>query len=690
MSSAPLRHEACRRRALSCLLLSWLLAVATAAAAVDPPIIDAPEVAISATRTERSVLDLPGNVTVIDALAIQRSGARTVPDVLRREAGLYVVNTTGNPEGFTVEARGFNNGGGNGCSTLVLVDGRRINENDTGCPDWSYVALEEIERIEVVRGPASVAYGDNAAAGVIHIFTFRPREDGARGAGQLTTGSWGGQSGAARLSGRAGGVMAKAFTGHSDTHGYRDRSGFESDAERLGLGLDLSETGEFWLDGGYDSNLRKRPGTLTEAQVDADRRQANPESFGDFDRERARFVVGSLRLRPAEDVAIRILPYARRRSADARLSGDDGAGGTFDFLTDTDATQSALDAQVEVGFDAFGQRHTFLAGGELRREDTDIQNVFESILFGDTFTDLQLRRETWGAFLQQEVTVREDLFLVLGLRRDGIGYTGSGVFQDAFGLVGVDVDEEHRLWSSTAALTWRFVENASAYASFKRGFRSANLQETVSLFDPAGPLDPQRAESWEIGGKLREGPCTLNVALFWMDVKDEILFDPTTFSNRNLDRVRHRGVELSGSVRPLEWLELYASYTFDDVRIRDGVANAGAIPLTPKHRGAAGAVVFLPYGFEVGVDGLFVGERPLANDLDNDEKNLASYSVYDARIAWRHTLGAVELLLEAAGRNLTDREYSEFGGEATFGGPVGFFPSPGRSYTLGVTVVVRR
>ena len=109
-----------------------------------------------------------------------------------------------------------------------------------------------------------------------------------------------------------------------------------------------------------------------------------------------------------------------------------------------------------------------------------------------------------------------------------------------------------------------------------------------------------------------------------------------------------------------------------------------------KVLGAAGATVFLPHGFELGASALWVGSRPLANDLDNDSESLPSYGVYDARLAWRREHGPFELLLEALGKNLTDRRYTEVGGEATFGGPAGYYPSPERNYVLGARLVFRR
>ena len=157
------------------LLLALACPLPTRADPAQPPaptiVREAGEVSVVATRGERNLLDVPAHVSVLDRAAIERSGAANLPELLRDEAGIGVANTTTNAEGYSVEARGFLNGGGNGCRTLVLVDGRRANEPDSGCVDWTFLGLDQIERVEVIRGPGSAAYGDNALGGVIAIST---------------------------------------------------------------------------------------------------------------------------------------------------------------------------------------------------------------------------------------------------------------------------------------------------------------------------------------------------------------------------------------------------------------------------------------------------------------------------------------------------------------------------------------
>ena len=131
-----------------------------------------PEVVVTGTRTAEEIQKVPASISVITAADIQRSSAKTAVDLLRREEGIVVRDLLGNGKAAQVDLRGF--GETASSNTLVLVDGRRTNEIDLSGVDWAQIPVEQIERIEVLRGPGSVLYGDNAAAGVINIITKSP------------------------------------------------------------------------------------------------------------------------------------------------------------------------------------------------------------------------------------------------------------------------------------------------------------------------------------------------------------------------------------------------------------------------------------------------------------------------------------------------------------------------------------
>src|SRR5258707_6717750 len=142
----------------------------------------------AATKTEIPISKAPSSVTVITAKQIAESDARTVPDLLRLVAG---VNVRWNPMIQTVDIRGF---GENPFSSrlLLLIDGSPTNSGDTGgfplSPSFDYFPIQNIKRIEIVRGPGSSLYGENAFWGVINIVTLSG-EDLAGGMTQEYAGS---------------------------------------------------------------------------------------------------------------------------------------------------------------------------------------------------------------------------------------------------------------------------------------------------------------------------------------------------------------------------------------------------------------------------------------------------------------------------------------------------------------------
>jgi outer membrane receptor protein involved in Fe transport len=263
-----------------------------------------------------------------------------------------------------------------------------------------------------------------------------------------------------------------------------------------------------------------------------------------------------------------------------------------------------------------------------------------------------------------------------------------------------DFDDEE--WSPRVALTWRFAQPGSLYASYSEGFRFPNLNEAFGSYGFAPTLRPERSKGYELGAKWSGERLRATAVFYQMRVRDEIFFDPLAPNplaplfpgiNTNVGEVRHRGVELSGSLALLEWLELCAAYTYDDVEVREDsrVAFAGEqLPITPRHRGNVGLRATLPLGFEASVHASYVGERRLVNDVEPPSDFLPSYATYDARVAWQGELReGLTLLLEANGRNLTNRHYAEWGGISAFSG-IGYWPAPERSFSAMARITLER
>ena len=149
------------------------LGFALPARAQDPVMQLADEILVTATRFNEDARDLPVNSTVITREEIARSPATTLPEILAQHAGIGMRDLFGNnASDSTIDLRGF--GAAAGQNTLVLVDGRMLNDIDLSGVVWSSIPLSAIERIEIIRGGASVLHGAGAVGGLVNIITRSP------------------------------------------------------------------------------------------------------------------------------------------------------------------------------------------------------------------------------------------------------------------------------------------------------------------------------------------------------------------------------------------------------------------------------------------------------------------------------------------------------------------------------------
>ena len=142
---------------------------------------------VSAARTEQSTVTIPATINIISRQEIEASGASNVSEVLRNQGGIYLTDFFGAGTHSSVAMRGFSSSTA-ASNTLVIVDGRRLNNIDLSAPDLNSISIKDIERIEIIQGSAGTLYGDQAVGGVINIITKVPEQ--ARKEIQLSAGSY--------------------------------------------------------------------------------------------------------------------------------------------------------------------------------------------------------------------------------------------------------------------------------------------------------------------------------------------------------------------------------------------------------------------------------------------------------------------------------------------------------------------
>jgi vitamin B12 transporter len=222
-------------------VLPWAVVAAFPAIAQTASDRVLPEVVVTATRVQQPLTDVVADVTILDRSVIERSGATGLADVLARVPGLQFARNGGPGTSTSVYLRGAETR-----FTAVFVDGVRIDSQSTGGASWGALPLSQIERIEVVRGPAAAVYGSDALGGVIQIFT-RKGETALAPAIEFGLGSHGTLKFDASLSGTRGSVDYALGLARETSDGYNsqptanpDKDGYRSTAASARLGWQIN------------------------------------------------------------------------------------------------------------------------------------------------------------------------------------------------------------------------------------------------------------------------------------------------------------------------------------------------------------------------------------------------------------------------------------------------------------------
>ncbi|MCK5552537.1 MAG: TonB-dependent receptor, partial [Deltaproteobacteria bacterium] len=448
------------------------------------------EVVVTATRYEEEISTVPANVTVIDEEDIENSNAKNVPDLLSTEEGIVVRDLLGNGKTAQVDLRGY--GETAPYNTLVLVDGRRVNEIDLSGVDWTQIPLEQIERIEIVRGTGTVLYGDNASGGVINIITKTPSDKFRFKAGALV-GSYSRNKEEVSISGGHGNIAALLSGSYDSTNGYRENNEFRAMDVGGKIVYDPSEFLSLNLSGGYHSDDYGLPGELSEEQVAIDRRAANnpfdeAESkdgylklLGDLDLGRYGSIVTDLSYRDRK-IASQFVSYSSASNSEIKTWG--------------------ITPRYLWRGDIFNRPNTLIAGVDVYLADQDGKSFFGSPLALSGLADVE--RDAYGFYVNDEISLLGNLILSVGARHQRVQYD---LKQEdlLFGFAPLDDTVTHRENAYNAGLNFLYRGKSSVFVRANRSFRFP-LTEEIIVFDfetgqiQANPdLKPQTGTHYEVG-----------------------------------------------------------------------------------------------------------------------------------------------------------------------------------------------
>lgn len=632
-----------------------------------PPTLEKVERISTATRTEADPLLVPSSTTVITREDIRTSYALNVVDVLKRYAGVFPSVIDKTHQGTFVDLRGFNTGSAGGQNTLVLVDGRKTNDPSSSATDWPTIPLENIERIEIVRGPAASMYGDTAVAGVINIITRSPDKNEHRigGAG----GSYQVAKGHGALALRDRGTLYYVFADGINSHNYRENSDFSSTRFNARFEDPLDENLRLYVKLGAYNDNREFPGNMTKAQIDALGRRDSDSPRDHADHMEVFGDMGLVQQNSMGELSL-FTSYTRRDRTSHLLFGA--------WNVDSDDTSHQLQATLKQTFQVtpFGMNSRFVVGVDGGWEELDATSVNGN----PATSEVDYNRRLFGSFANGELHLMPDLLIFtasIRYDRSELDYDRktSGVFPDT----PAEDDKSFDSVNPMAGVTVLISKDVGWYASVGRTFRFPNRDELVGPVASNFELDPMRSIVYETGVKARIAKSLRgSLAVFLQDVKGEIYWDNANFINRNLERTRHAGIETELMFTPIEELDLFASYTLNHTRITAGPLRGGDMPVTPRHSGTIGATLRPVQAVSWNVTGTYVGTRALANDPDGAGDDLPDYFLLESKVAYQYD----NLTFFASGSNLTDREYYDYGVMGAFGPPV-YFPAPEINFLVG-------
>lgn len=651
-----------KRPKYTSLLLSGLIAPSIPMAAHGEPEAD---IVVTSPIMERELYETPAAMSVVRREPIQEGQPRLkLNETLSQVPGIFLQNSENFAQGERIAIRGFGARAPFGVrGVTVMVDGIPYTLPD-GQAQLDAIDLDSAERIEVIRGPASVLYG-NAAGGVISVTTA----DGRRQPDQTSVRVTGGSHSFGKLSAKdtgSNGPWSHSISASAlNYEGYRDHASVEkylfNTKIRRELGDDRSLTAIINL---LQNPRSEDPGALTAEQVEADRSQAG-KFTEDYDTGQTvdQQVLGlqyeDLSAGPGQ---LHAKTFYMRRNFQQQLPypGDSRIDYNRDYF--------GASADYRQSLELAGLPFRYVAGVEAREQRDDRirrEMSFSGNLEGLTAEELQTATAL-GAFAQGDLNLTDQLTLSVGGRFDRIRLKIDDDFDQDDDQSG---NRTFREWSGSAGLSYRYLPSHQAYANISTAFETPTFSEFA---DPSGvgglnpETEPQKSLNHELGlrGELNNG-IDYDLTLFWVDVRDELIPyeldgpDSRTFY-RNAGDTTRKGFEaavgwlFSPSWRIDSALTL-ARYRFDNYRSNGNRYGGNRLPGLPEQTWANRLQWHGLGGIFATLETRYVGDMVAddANDIKVDD-----YWLVNVRGGNTLYAGQNLLLTGFAGvRNLADKDH---------------------------------
>jgi outer membrane receptor for ferrienterochelin and colicins len=621
---------------------------------------------VGASKREQSLSEAPSSVTIISSQDIQQYGYRTLADILNSVPGLYV--TTDDAYSF-LGVRGFNRPGDYGGRVLLLLDGHRLNEPvfDTASFSHDFILdVDLIDRVEIVRGPGSALYGDNAFFAVVNVISKRGKDfhwgEAAGHGGSLDT-----YQGRVSVGHRFADGMEFLLSGTNFGSDGQKRIQFQSanptnplpnngvaenlDYERNQSFFAKLQYNDFTLTAAYNSRLKGVPNAAFGIVF-------NDPRF--WDRDQQEFVDLKFDKALGDGWSVMTRVFYSRYAYDSDSPFDyANTGIPVDFVINHDFSRSQW-AGTEIQLGKKWERVQLTTGGEFRRnfqehyENQDLNPSF-------TYTNINQTDSTWGLFANVEVPLyRKYLTIDAGVRYDGFTRFDPAV-------------------NPRVALIARPFNKTTLKAIYGQAYRTPNVYEANYSGLGAVPnpdLKPETIHSYEAVWEQKYGEYFRSTLSGYLNqVRDLINLTGVglnLFEEVNLGKINAKGVEMA-----LEWRDSStgirgrASYAFQQTWDE---LQAQQLNNSPQHLAKFNLVVPL-YHERLSAALEVRGQSAVTSTLGT---TINGFWLVNATLFTQKIFKSLDLSVSAD--NLTGARYAFPGSPAL---PMASLPQPGRSVQVG-------
>ena len=652
-------------------------------------------VVVTAERARAPIATSVNAVARLSRVELRARPLQTLADAVQQSPGFSFVDFSGDGTDPQAIVRGFY-GGGEADYVQVLVDGRPLNQLENGRINWELLPLSSIESIEVVRGASSAAWGDAALGGVINVLTRGGEVPWWRGS--LQSGTFGVARAAGSANSRIGSLPLSAFGDFARTDGFRAHADHTNSTVGVTLGSNTDRG--ITISALSDWRTFDEPGALTTAELQADRSASSPfHRFDNTDEQlhrltaesRSAFGGGQLHaaltgeLRNSDRIrTVRLSPAfadtkdrdldARRVSGTAELQFSGALAARDEVLLGVDGSYGNIDSKY---YNFAGGPAVAYAGAHQR---------------GDLSASASGDRESAAAFALYAVQATPAVRFTAGGRLDWL--------RDSFDTDAATTPSDprtHTVLSPRAGVNVRYLNSSDqtghVYANVTRSFKAPTPDQLYdrrlipvpfppfSITFSNAELEPQTGVSYEAGlyheaTLAPNASADLSLALYQIDLRDEIDFDINTFSYKNLGKSRHRGIEAGLNVRGPHTIGGFANYTLQAATAQNGENSGKYLKAIPRHFIGAGVSAGSALS---GSLSLLHARKTFLDDANTI--TLPDWTRVDARLSyqWRQLRLAVDAL------NLLDRSYSTTGFPDAGGAGVYYYPAAGRSVQVGLS-----